>query len=245
MNLSNLAKTGKVIMEHARSSIPSLSHDKYRIYAMNDEKARIVDILIHSSDLAVAVGDVMADYLRGMVENGRYMYTLSPVEVMGLRGTFGAYIENNWTDKDSLSAFMQGWDLFSCDSEMQLQSADESKVFESDDAAVAFVKMQAASGDVLAKKAIAVLIVSGSSDVARYSLNSQDDMDAANEQSLSQEIIDDILMRAKKYEFVPTADTSLNLVKESASLLSIEIKDWNKAAEMLLDQFEEMQDVPD
>ena len=78
-----------------------------------------------------------------------------------------------WTKEDSIAASKQGWCVFESvgdEVEFQLQREDEMEVFASDDDAAAFVKAKALEGDALAKKAIGVLIQSGSSDVKRYSL---------------------------------------------------------------------------
>lgn len=77
----------------------------------------------------------------------------------------------SWSPDDSIHADSQGWGLFDCDGERQLQRSDESEVFSTDDEAADFVNRRAGEGDDLAKKAISLLIQEGSSDIKRYSLH--------------------------------------------------------------------------
>lgn len=77
---------------------------------------------------------------------------------------------STWTTQDSEAALAQGWDVFDCDVERQLQRHDESKIFPDDCAAAAFVKAQALKGDVLAIKAITHLIEWNSPDIQKFGL---------------------------------------------------------------------------
>lgn len=79
-----------------------------------------------------------------------------------------------WTTQDSVAASVQGWNLFDCDFEMQLQKEDQYDIFSSDAEAVDFVKAQSAAGDFLAKKAISHLIETNSNDVTLFSLKQND-----------------------------------------------------------------------
>ena len=75
-----------------------------------------------------------------------------------------------WTADDSTQAAAQGWDIFECDGEFELQRDTDSNIFPTDDAAAAYVKDRAALGDPLACKAIAQLVSCGSNDVALFTL---------------------------------------------------------------------------
>lgn len=78
--------------------------------------------------------------------------------------------DQTWTKADERHALGQGWSLFTVDSgDVVIQKVDdpsvhslwqpgmpEDEVFDSDAAAIRFVRRQARSGDAIARKAIAV-----------------------------------------------------------------------------------------
>lgn len=75
-----------------------------------------------------------------------------------------------WTAEDSEKASAQGWGVFDCDGEYQLQRHDDSNIFLTDHAAATYVKGRASLGDELAQKAISHLASCGSDDIALFSL---------------------------------------------------------------------------
>lgn len=75
-----------------------------------------------------------------------------------------------WTPDDSKKASAQGWGVFECGGEHQLQRDEESSIFLTDDAAAAYVRSRAGLGDELAQKAISHLVSCGSDDIALFAL---------------------------------------------------------------------------
>lgn len=60
-----------------------------------------------------------------------------------------------WTMADQARAFTQGWGIFeNSDHGIRIERLDEKSIFEDDEQAVNYVRLQAAAGSALARKAI-------------------------------------------------------------------------------------------
>jgi hypothetical protein len=74
-----------------------------------------------------------------------------------------------WTAENSHQASQQGWNVYDCDSEHEIQRNEDSEIFLTNHAAAAYVKGRAALGDALAIKALSMLVSCGTDDVALFS----------------------------------------------------------------------------
>jgi hypothetical protein len=86
MKLEQLATTGSISIthDHARSLNDS---DAYMIEIRDAEGELLVGTFVHNDEMDAQVGKVMADTLRRRVSGGAYIHTLTPLEIMGLRGS--------------------------------------------------------------------------------------------------------------------------------------------------------------
>lgn len=75
-----------------------------------------------------------------------------------------------WNMYDRALAEFQGWNLFEAEGGLELQQNDDLKLFENDQHAAMYVKQSAAVGNLVAKKAIQVLVARQSCSVVRYGL---------------------------------------------------------------------------
>ncbi|MGF6603991.1 hypothetical protein P3T23_008746 [Paraburkholderia sp. GAS448] len=78
--------------------------------------------------------------------------------------------EGLWTSEYSAAADHQGWNLFECCGELQIQRDAEAAVFADDASAARHVQAMADVGNPVAIRAIHALIAAGSSNVALYGL---------------------------------------------------------------------------
>ena len=98
MKIETLALQGKIRIAHSHSHIgteaDAVGGNSFDIQVINKEDKLMIGTTAHADEMAELVGSVMAAHLKHRVDQGSYVCKLSPVEIMGLRGSLVTRIEN-------------------------------------------------------------------------------------------------------------------------------------------------------
>jgi hypothetical protein len=98
ITLTDIAERGRVEIEHdAARGVPNPTG--YAIRVLLGDRPLIRTELGTTEDLEEQLGVIAAVDARERVERGRYLWTFSPLEVMGLRGLIlDRIINQDWSD---------------------------------------------------------------------------------------------------------------------------------------------------